>query len=63
MPIVMVSHNMSYVADTIDKVICIDNRQVAIHETEIITKEFIEQLNNGHYKMIKHYCYDHAGKI
>ncbi len=61
MAIIMVSHNIKFVADIVEKVICVD-RHVAVHPTSNITKEFIDELTRGHYKMIKHDHCDHAEK-
>lgn len=59
MAIVMVSHNLRFVADIVQKVICVDKR-VAIHETSGVTKELIDQLHAGHFRAIVHDHCDHS---
>lgn len=54
MAIIMVSHNINFVADIVQKVICVDNRRVAVHDTAEIDQKLINDLKLGHYRAIVH---------
>lgn len=54
MAIIMVSHNINFVADIVQKVICVDCGKVVMHETSEITKDMMDALNNGHYRVVVH---------
>jgi zinc transport system ATP-binding protein len=53
MAVIIVSHNLRFVADSIDKVICM-NEHFELHETTSITDELISALKKGHYKAVLH---------
>ncbi len=53
MTIVLVSHDLGFVSNIVQRVICV-NKQVYIHPTSDVTGEVIKDLYGGDYRMIRH---------
>ena len=53
MTIVVVSHDLGFVADVVESVICV-NRQVVVHPTSELTGETIQALYGGDVRMVRH---------
>jgi zinc transport system ATP-binding protein len=53
MTILLVSHDLGFVADVVERVICV-NRQVAIHPTSHLTNEIIREIYDGDLKIVRH---------
>jgi zinc transport system ATP-binding protein len=51
--IVMVTHDLGFVSDLVEKVICV-NRSVAVHPTHAITGEMIHEVYGGHVRAVRH---------
>ncbi|MGA2064273.1 MAG: ABC transporter ATP-binding protein [Thermoguttaceae bacterium] len=53
MTVLVVSHDLGFVADLVEKVICV-NRQVVVHPTSQITGELIRAIYGGDVRMVRH---------
>lgn len=53
MAILMVTHDLGFVAETVAGVVCV-NRQVVVHPTSDITGEIIHEIYGEHVRMIRH---------
>jgi zinc transport system ATP-binding protein len=56
MTILMVTHDVTFVAEAVEKVICV-NRTVAQHPTDAVCDDFMRELYGGEIKMVRH---DHS---
>ncbi|MCK5073926.1 MAG: ATP-binding cassette domain-containing protein [Bacteriovoracaceae bacterium] len=54
MAIVIVSHDLNFVHDMVGKVVCLHDRTAHIHSTEKITSDFLKELHERHYRLIRH---------
>jgi len=63
MTVLMVSHDLGFVADIVEKVICV-NRHVVVHPTSVITGEVIQDIYGGNVRMVRHDhgCEQHTGQ-
>jgi zinc transport system ATP-binding protein len=61
MTIVMVSHNIRFVSELVEKVICVGKGNISIHKAEIISNQVESELGIEHYKLIKHLHCKHSG--
>ncbi len=59
MTIMMVSHDLGFVSEVVNRVVCI-NRKVVVHPTSEITGEIIQDIYGGDLRMIRH---DHQCSI
>lgn len=55
-PVIMVSHDLGFVSDIVDTVICV-NRKVVVHPTSEITGEIIRDIYGTDIRMVRH---DHS---
>jgi zinc transport system ATP-binding protein len=53
MTIMMVTHDLGFVSEMVEKVVCV-NRRVAIHATSDISGEIIHDIYGGHVRMVQH---------
>jgi zinc transport system ATP-binding protein len=53
MTVVVVSHDLGFVADLVERVVCV-NRKVVVHPTSRITGELISQIYGADVRMIRH---------
>ncbi len=53
MTVVVVSHDLGFVADLVEKVICV-NRQVVVHPTSKLTGELIREIYGGEVRVVRH---------
>jgi zinc transport system ATP-binding protein len=53
MTILMVTHDLGFVSNMVEKVICV-NRRVEIHPTSCVTGEVIDGIYGGHVHMVRH---------
>jgi zinc transport system ATP-binding protein len=53
LPVVMVSHDLGFVSNVVDSVICV-NRKVVIHPTSEITGEVIRDIYESDIRMVRH---------
>ena len=53
MTIVMVSHDLGFVADMVQRVVCV-NRQVVVHPTSELTGEMIQDIYDGRVRIVRH---------
>ncbi len=60
MTVVMVSHNVRFVSELVEKVICVDRGQISIHKVEAIGNQTVKDLGVEHYKLIKHWHCNHS---
>jgi zinc transport system ATP-binding protein len=51
--ILIVTHDLTFVSNLVEKVICV-NRSVAVHPTRAITGEMIHKLYGGHVRVVRH---------
>lgn len=58
MTILMVTHDVSFVAEAVEKVICV-NRSVAQHPTDAVCGDFMRELYGGEIRIVRH---DHGGE-
>jgi zinc transport system ATP-binding protein len=58
MTIVMVSHDLGFVSDLVENVICV-NRSVAVHPTSDITGSVIHEIYGGAVRMVRHHECSH----
>lgn len=56
MTVVIVSHDLGFVSDVVDKVICVHG-QVVVHPTSAVTGEVIRDVYGGDIRMVRH---DHS---
>jgi zinc transport system ATP-binding protein len=53
MTIMMVTHDLGFVSEMVEKVVCV-NRRVAVHPTNDISGEIIHDIYGGHVRMVRH---------
>jgi zinc transport system ATP-binding protein len=53
MTILMVTHDLGFVSEMVEKVVCV-NRRVAVHATKDISGEMIHDIYGGHVRMVHH---------
>jgi zinc transport system ATP-binding protein len=53
MTIVMVTHDLGFVSEMVQKVVCV-NRRVVVHPTSDISGEIIHDIYGGHVRMVQH---------
>jgi zinc transport system ATP-binding protein len=53
MTVVVVSHDLGFVSNLVEKVICV-NRQVVVHPTSQLTGELIREIYGGDVRMVRH---------
>jgi zinc transport system ATP-binding protein len=53
MTVVLVSHDLGFVSNLVEKVICV-NRQVVVHPTSELTGELIREIYGGDVRMVRH---------
>jgi len=53
MTILMVSHDLGFVSQIVQSVICV-NRSVVVHPTSDVTGKVIQDLYGGDYRMVRH---------
>ncbi|HIJ64502.1 MAG TPA: ATP-binding cassette domain-containing protein [Candidatus Hydrogenedentes bacterium] len=53
MTIMMVSHDLGFVADVVETVVCV-NRKVVVHPTSAITGAIIQDIYGGDVRMVRH---------
>ncbi len=53
MAVVMVSHDLGFVSNLVEKVICV-NRQVVVHPTQQLTGENIHDIYGQHVRLVEH---------
>jgi zinc transport system ATP-binding protein len=53
MTIVMVTHDLGFVSEMVEKVVCV-NRRVVVHPTSDISGEIIHDIYGGHVRMVQH---------
>jgi zinc transport system ATP-binding protein len=53
MTVVMVTHDLGFVSNLVEKVICV-NRKVVVHPTHAITGEMIHEFYGGHVRVVRH---------
>jgi zinc transport system ATP-binding protein len=53
MTIMMVTHDLGFVSEMVEKVVCV-NRVVAVHSTSDISGEMIHDIYGGHVRMVRH---------
>jgi zinc transport system ATP-binding protein len=53
MTIAMVTHDLGFVSEMVEKVVCV-NRRVAVHPTNDISGEIIHDIYGGHVRMVQH---------
>jgi len=53
MTIVMVSHDLGFVSDLVESVICV-NRRVVVHPTNAMTGAAIRDIYGGEVRMVRH---------
>jgi len=53
MTILLVSHDLGFVADVVERVICV-NRQVVVHPTSDLTGDLIREIYDGDLKIVRH---------
>ncbi len=53
MTVVVVSHDLGFVSNLVEKVICV-NRQVVVHPTSELTGELIREIYGGDVRMVRH---------
>ncbi|MCC6123880.1 MAG: ABC transporter ATP-binding protein [Pirellulales bacterium] len=53
MTIAMVTHDLGFVAEMVEKVVCV-NRRVVVHSTADISGEMIHDIYGGHVRMVRH---------
>lgn len=54
LPVVMVSHDLYFTQDQVNKVICIHRNQIATHETSKVPQSVIDELRLGNIRKIEH---------
>ncbi len=54
LPIVMVSHDLYFTQDKVNKVICIHRQKIATHETSQVPQSVIDELRLGNIRKIEH---------
>ncbi|MFP4027143.1 MAG: metal ABC transporter ATP-binding protein [Candidatus Brocadiia bacterium] len=58
MAILLVTHDLGFVSEIVERVLCV-NRQVVIHPTSEITAEVIQNLYGGDFRLVRH---DHTSE-
>jgi zinc transport system ATP-binding protein len=53
MTVAMVTHDLGFVSEMVEKVVCV-NRRVAVHPTNDISGEIIHDIYGGHVRMVRH---------
>jgi zinc transport system ATP-binding protein len=53
MTILLITHDLGFVSDSVRKVICV-NRRVKVHPTERVSPEMITELYGGNVRMVRH---------
>ncbi len=53
MTVVVVSHNLGFVSNLVEKVICV-NRRVVVHPTSELTGELVSEIYGGEVRMVRH---------
>jgi zinc transport system ATP-binding protein len=53
MTIMMVTHDLGFVSEMVEKVVCV-NRRVAVHPTNDVSGEIIHDIYGGHVRMVRH---------
>jgi len=53
MTVLLITHDLGFVPELVNKVVCV-NREVHIHPTSGITKEYIQDLYNENMKIVRH---------
>jgi len=53
MTIVMVSHDLGFVSDVVERVVCV-NRRVVVHPTAELTGETIREMYDADVRMVRH---------
>jgi zinc transport system ATP-binding protein len=53
MTIMMVTHDLGFVSEMVEKVVCV-NRVVAVHPTSDISGKIIHDIYGGHVRMVRH---------
>jgi zinc transport system ATP-binding protein len=53
MTIMMVTHDLGFVSEMVEKVVCV-NRRVVVHPTSDISGEIIHDIYGGHVRMVQH---------
>ncbi|MCF6334513.1 MAG: ABC transporter ATP-binding protein [Spirochaetales bacterium] len=53
MTVLLITHDLGFVSELVDKVVCV-NRRVHIHPTSGITEEHIRELYNENMKIVRH---------
>jgi zinc transport system ATP-binding protein len=61
MTILLITHDLGFVADSIRHVLCV-NRRVKVHPTEKVTPEMITGLYGGNVRMVRHDKHEHAAQ-
>ena len=59
MTILMVSHDLGFVSEFVDRVICV-NRRVAVHPTREMTGDAIRDIYGGEVRMVRHNEFSHS---
>lgn len=59
MTIVMVSHDLGFVSEFVDRVVCV-NRRVAVHPTSQMTGEAVRDMYGGEVRMVRHDEFSHT---
>jgi zinc transport system ATP-binding protein len=60
MTIVMVSHDLGFVSELVDRVICV-NRRVVVHPTSEMTGDAIRDIYGGDVRRVRHNEFSHPG--
>ena len=53
MTVAMVTHDLGFVSEMVEKVVCV-NRRVVVHRTSDISGEMIHDIYGGHVRMVQH---------
>ena len=62
MTIVMVSHDLGFVSQFVDRVICV-NRRVAVHPTSAMTGDAIRDIYGGEVRVVRHDEFSPPGHV
>jgi zinc transport system ATP-binding protein len=62
MTILMVSHDLGFVSQLVDRVICV-NRRVAVHPTSEMTGDTIRDIYGGDVRMVRHNEFSPSGPV
>jgi zinc transport system ATP-binding protein len=62
MTIVMVSHDLGFVSQFVDRVICV-NRRVVVHPTSAMTGDAIRDIYGGEVRMVRHNEFSSPGHV